>query len=236
MASEKISLMTSVTLAGLDPADVYIPLVVNGDTVNYKIASSDLVQLLGIRGLGAGSIQIGEGANASGTNSVAIGTNAIASGNNAIAIGKDAQALKNDTLVIGRDAIANGTRSVAVGHTATADPGSEGSASTSVGYGAATAFGSVAVGETANATLNSTLAIGNGAVSGYNAGAIAIGSSAAAGTNAIAIGNNLFATGENSISLGVEATTANTIAMAVGGSAGSVLTQTATANEYTAVP
>ena len=207
-----------LSLTGLAPSDVYVYVWYSG--ASYRLASKNLIQLLGIRGIGANSIQIGQGANASGTNSIAIGVNAFANSESSIAIGIDAAAQSPYTVAIGPGASASaGYYALAVGRLSAAI----GPSAVAIGEGSHTSNRGVAVGSQANTTALNAVAIGPSALG--------------SGVNSTAVGKSANANGANSAAIGaVVTTTANSIALNIGGSTGSVVTRSATANVYTAVP
>jgi autotransporter adhesin len=81
-------------------------------------------------GSGAGSTQLGTGANASGNDSTAIGSGASASGDSSTALGMGSNAGGTNSTAIGQDPVASGTSSTAIGQ------GSNASGNNSVALGA----------------------------------------------------------------------------------------------------
>ncbi|WP_230941652.1 YadA family autotransporter adhesin [Burkholderia cepacia] len=110
---------------------------------------------------GAGSIVVGDGADASGANSSALGQGAVASGDKSSVLGQGAQATGQNTTAVGQGAAASGSGSTAMGQGANASAAN----STALGQGAhASAANSTALGQGANATGKNSVALGAGSV------------------------------------------------------------------------
>lgn len=155
---------------------------------------------------GTGSVAIGgdttdgdtDGAQATAYGAIAIGADTVASVQDTIAIGRGASATGDNGLSVGDAAATSGSRSTAIGANATA---AGGASSTAIGaFASATGTQGVAVGQSSSASNQS----------------VAVGDTANATVNAVAIGKSSAATGARSISLGENSSTTNNGAIALG--------------------
>jgi len=106
---------------------------------------------------GAGSIVVGDGADASGEKSSAIGQGAVASGDNSSAVGQGAEASGSNSSAVGQGAVASGENSSAIGQGAVAS----GDNSTALGQGAqASHDNSVALGAGSQTSRDDEVSIG----------------------------------------------------------------------------
>lgn len=165
---------------------------------------------------GANCIAIGghvtdaSSANCTSGDSISIGVSSDATSSTSIAIGASAQATTStSTMAIGNSSTSTGSASIAIGRLSIA------SATDSIGIGNnvdATGLNSIAIGgdavdaNSANATADDTIALGQVATASTDS-AIAIGrSSIASGSRSLAIGRETDATGDNCIAIGGNAT------------------------------
>lgn len=199
---------TDKTLEALYPAPEALVLLNSNGTLSIMPLDA---------GTGTGSIQEGNGANASGNDSIAFGTNAKAENDAAIAIGRATNATGRYATAIGFDADATvesatavGDRSKATALQATAVGAlskARGENSIAVGYNAwATSRASIAIGNQANGDASTvgeySIAIGNNARTPGNS-TVAIGSGAnASSENSVAIGANSYVSAANTVSFG----------------------------------
>lgn len=173
-------------------------------------------------GVGANSVAVGTGANASGSQSTVIGNGALAVGINTIAFGFNAQAQASDSSALGASSYASGSDSTAVGYLAT----SSGQNSTAVGsQSGSTGNGSVAVGSNTVADGDNAASIGQGA-SASGLDSVAIGRTASAsGTRSIALGSGASASYTNSVAIGPGVSTSADGQIALGDASSAVAIQ-----------
>ena len=195
------------------------------------------------------SMALIDGANAGGLRGFAVGFSATTSGNNSVAIGTSAVSSGTQAMSFGALTDATGDYSLALGYTAQAITGARATAisrayasgtdslaaaiaSNSSSYGASQtstiAIGyqakasntyAVAIGRTAIAQGDTSLALGEAQASGVRSVAIGTTTSSgkgATGTYAIAIGYNSASTGTGSVCLGPENTSSSQYSVAIG--------------------
>ncbi|GAB3349466.1 ESPR-type extended signal peptide-containing protein [Lysobacter tyrosinilyticus] len=166
--------------------------------------------------LGTGSTAVGNGATALGEYSIASGYGSVASADYATALGEGSQAVGNASTALGAESLAQGADSVSVG--AGSFAGDYATATGTLSY--AGGYGSAAFGDGAWADNYFAMAMGANSTS-LSIGGIAIGTGSYVdmlADHAIAIGNNVYAYGKNSIAMGGLWTTAGADgAIAIGG-------------------
>ncbi|MDO4442153.1 MAG: ESPR-type extended signal peptide-containing protein, partial [Moraxella sp.] len=141
----------------------------------------------------ARSLALGNKANAKGVDSTAIGTTAIANGTSGSAIGTRANSTGTNSFAVGTDAITNAANTLALGTESKANTqfgvamGYQAQAGEAVDKG----YRSTAIGHTAKALANDTIAIGTNAQA-KDVTATSIGRNAInAGSGSVAIGDNI---------------------------------------------
>jgi trimeric autotransporter adhesin len=155
---------------------------------------------------------LGIRASASATSSVAIGDSASATGTEGVAIGVSSKAMGNSGIALGNTASAAGNAGVALGYSTQAS----GSYSAALGYKAiASGDSSIALGANANASTTGSVALGQGSVAD-RANAVSVGTTAVGGQRQI-INVAAGTQGTDAVNLNQLATSAGSIASAIGG-------------------
>ena len=161
------------------------------DPINWKVGISNATipeQSVAFGGgqavSGTKVVAIGQGANATKIGATSLGSNAKATEEYSIAAGYNSSASSGYSIAIGTDALASGNGSIAIGS----------------GY-----IGAGGTDQRTKTTNNLSVAIGQGAQSGYCATAVGANAKANYNSDAIAIGYNANANGSGSIAIGYNA-------------------------------
>ena len=220
-----------------------IRLIAGGDNNNIWLSNNSPNEAT------SNSVVIGSGTRAANNGGIAIGRNTTAAENNSIAMGHSAAATNTDSIAIGHSAVTSSndnktsaSNAIAIGHSArvTNDGGvaiglNTSAADNAIAIGSsgfqkteyhnvvntsATAANSIAIGYSAEATGQNSIAIGSPTSIYYGgitsttstaANSLAIGPGANAfGDSSIAIGRGAFATNQNTIAIGTNAGNINT--------------------------
>ena|GEM_PF-1685738 len=193
----------AATVGQLNAATAVTKLVsVNGTGISYAMSTNSIAVGTSAEGMGRESIAIGSSTKAL-NESIAIGKNAKASWSSQVVVGEAAEGKSAYAVAIGSGAVAGtkagtGEGSIAIGRLAAAAE-----SGTVIGMGAHGAVRSLALGNNAQAQGASSIALGDGSVTGTGSFSTAVGSNARAShDNSVALGADSATVAYNTVSVG----------------------------------